>query len=438
MPRLWPRLVASALLLPSAAFAQLEPPAPPEDPASAFYTLGTILDRLETGAVGTKRSGGFEEPTAGPATTGPTLDEILAAAPFPDDALGANPPMCLEGQRFWSLATGSWGPQTGTMPNRGGVILTPDTEPIDILLGFHDGTGRVEGDEDLVSGNIRAEVDLFGVSGDPNVVNTSSGDAVAADIVTGRRAWVDGNEVTGTIPIVQLQETSSDVPAGLYAATTLEDVDLDLASGNVRSGITVFGVVGDPNVVDTSSGTATAADLALGQRAWVDGNEIVGTRPPARRFIDNGNGSVTDTVTGLRWLRDASCPALASTDASGQANWVNAFTAARSAQHGVCGLTDGSTADDWRLPTIVELSSLVDRRFSSPAVQNGAGTGHWSEGDVFVGLQSQRYWTIDLGFCGSRFPSAPSCYYSVFFNTGLASSFDSTVPAFVWPVNVRL
>ena len=53
---------------------------------------------------------------------------------------------------------------------------------------------------DLVSGNIKSGVNLFGVNGNSNVVDTSSGDAAAGDLLSGKIAWVDGAQVTGTMP----------------------------------------------------------------------------------------------------------------------------------------------------------------------------------------------------------------------------------------------
>ena len=51
---------------------------------------------------------------------------------------------------------------------------------------------------DLISSNIRAGAVLFGITGTASVVNTSSGDAVAGEIFSGRKAWVNGVEVTIT------------------------------------------------------------------------------------------------------------------------------------------------------------------------------------------------------------------------------------------------
>lgn len=190
--------VTAVVLWSPSLFAQLDSPASPDDPASAMYTLDDIYNRLAAGADGMLRGSGFVEPTTGPMSTGRTLNEIMGVAPLSDDGTGLGVAQCVAGQTFWSLLTASWGPQVCTAPNVGAQNVTPGTAAIQILAGFHDGTGSVAGDGDLVSGNIRATVDLFGVTGDSNVVNTSSGDAVAADLQNGRKAWVDGVEVTGT------------------------------------------------------------------------------------------------------------------------------------------------------------------------------------------------------------------------------------------------
>ncbi|MCC6847377.1 MAG: DUF1566 domain-containing protein [Deltaproteobacteria bacterium] len=54
---------------------------------------------------------------------------------------------------------------TGTMPNNGAVNVTPGTAPQAIAAGYHNGAGAVAGDADLVAGNVKNGVDLFGVTG---------------------------------------------------------------------------------------------------------------------------------------------------------------------------------------------------------------------------------------------------------------------------------
>jgi hypothetical protein len=55
--------------------------------------------------------------------------------------------------------------KTGTMPNRGKAIITPGTTNKPIVQGYHDGTGYVVGDADLVAANIKKGVNIFGVTG---------------------------------------------------------------------------------------------------------------------------------------------------------------------------------------------------------------------------------------------------------------------------------
>jgi hypothetical protein len=62
---------------------------------------------------------------------------------------------------------------------------------------------------------------------------------------------------------------------------------------------------------------------------------------------DNGDGTITDTSQNLVWLKDANC--------FGPVFWDNAKSKTASLQSGTCGLSDKSTAGQWRLPTKSEL-----------------------------------------------------------------------------------
>jgi len=55
--------------------------------------------------------------------------------------------------------------KTGTMPNRGAVVITPGTSNKAIVAGYHNGQGYVKGDANLKSDNIKAGVSIFGVQG---------------------------------------------------------------------------------------------------------------------------------------------------------------------------------------------------------------------------------------------------------------------------------
>jgi hypothetical protein len=85
---------------------------------------------------------------------------------------------------------------------------------------------------------------------------------------------------------------------------------------------------------------------------------------PGGRFTNNLDGTVTDHLTGLVWMKNAGCFA--------PATWSAALTAANQLASGSCGLTDGSTAGQWRMPNINELESLVDVSRANPAVSSGS------------------------------------------------------------------
>jgi hypothetical protein len=129
--------------------------------------------------------------------------------------------------------------------------------------------------------------------------------------------------------------------------------------------------------------------------AGSDGALQKGVAWPVPRFTDNNNGTVTDNLTGLIWLKNASCDIFFPGDTAGSnwRLWAAALTAANSLASGSCGLSDGSTAGDWRLPNVREFQTLIHYGFFDPAVPNTAGTGKWSSGDPFINVLGVDYWT---------------------------------------------
>lgn len=101
------------------------------------------------------------------------------------------------------------------------------------------------------------------------------------------------------------------------------------------------------------------------------------------KFRDNGDGTVTDTVTGLVWLKTAGCFPVP---------WDECMTAAAELNSGECGLTDGSQQGDWRVPTPEELQSLGT---DPPTTWNCCGYSPvtWTEpGLPFVNIWNN-YWS---------------------------------------------
>ncbi len=129
-----------------------------------------------------------------------------------------------------------------------------------------------------------------------------------------------------------------------------------------------------------------------------DGDLEKGTASPNPRFTNNLNGTITDNLTGLIWLQDASC--------LGAQDWLNALAAANKLAHGnvACGLSDGSVAGAWRLPNRNELTSLLDLGMSNPALPSGHPFTHfelstyWSSTTV-AGSETSA-WIVSFDFGG--------------------------------------
>lgn len=103
----------------------------------------------------------------------------------------------------------------------------------------------------LLSANIKSGFSIFGVAGNPNVVDTSPGDAVAANILSGKKAFVDGSLVTGTIPskgvaIITPGAIDQTIEAGQYLSgiQTIAG-DADLVASSIKHGVDIFGVIGN-------------------------------------------------------------------------------------------------------------------------------------------------------------------------------------------------
>ena len=137
--------------------------------------------------------------------------------------------------------------------------------------------------------------------------------------------------------------------------------------------------------------TGNTNDVTTGE----DGDLQMGVTWPVPRFtanVDNdgdGNcdnigigetcdGTVTDNLTGLIWLRNAGC--------MGSREWSDAISTCNTLSHGDCSntLLDSSSPGDWRLPNVNELASLIDRSIYNPAL---------SPGYPFDNVQSNYYWS---------------------------------------------
>ena len=117
----------------------------------------------------------------------------------------------------------------------------------------------------------------------------------------------------------------------------------------------------------------------------------------AQRFVDNGDGTVTDTVTGLMWTKNA--------DPFGELNWHDAMS--RCSSFSISGI------GGWRLPSRDELVTLSD------AIQGG---------HPFTGVRWSYYWssTTYAGYTGDA--------WDVYMHSGVVSTNGKTSAGHVWPV----
>ncbi len=111
-------------------------------------------------------------------------------------------------------------------------------------------------------------------------------------------------------------------------------------------------------------------------------------------FNDNGNGTITDNVTGMMWQKED--------DGVGKA-WANAIN--------YCPSLSLGGFSDWRLPNVKELSSIVDSTVYNPAINV----------TYFTGTQSHLYWSSTSS---AKYGNLP---WPVDFGAGITPSVDNAV-----------
>lgn len=211
-------------------------------PAGYHNGSGTVSITTETKSATPSKKQQTVTPTEGSVLSSVTVNAIPAEYADTSDAT-ATAAQILTGQTAYVDGE----KVTGTMPNNSpaATVLDTETSSYTIPAGYHDGTGSVSLALETKSatptkaqqtiepseGKVLSSVTVAAIPA--QFVDTSTGTAVAGDILTGKIAFVKGASVTGSMPnngatsltIDGMQETSVAVPAGYTTGGTVSLTD---------------------------------------------------------------------------------------------------------------------------------------------------------------------------------------------------------------------
>jgi hypothetical protein len=124
---------------------------------------------------------------------------------------------------------------------------------------------------------------------------------------------------------------------------------------------------------------------------------------PKPRFTDHNNGTVTDNLTGLTWLKNTNVSAA-------KRDWVQAMRDIRRLNlkgemngHNAGDISNNGThMTDWRLPKLEEMQSLIYMEKGGPLTFNKDRNIQWPAGEIFKNKKSHNhYWTSTQCPCGN-------------------------------------
>jgi len=206
----------------------------------------------------------------------------------------------------------------------------------------------------------------------------------------------------------------------MFVAPKVDD-DYGASTADVASGLKFWGLTSGQWGLKTGTGTIATypapvpkTGQATSYEIGDDGFHQIGVAWPSPRFTDNANGTVTDNLTGLIWLKRASLTSLPE-------SWEEAVIYCNNLDTGYFTLSDGSMAGDWRLPNIKELQSLIDYSRNYPVLPNGhpftnLEKNYWSSTTKFIVNDTGYAWYVDME------------YGSTFFNG------KTSIVCYIWPV----
>lgn len=371
-------LMLSLMTVYKAEAGDLDPPAAPTASESAMYTLGDLYNLLNEGTPALKRTGGFIEPGSAPAPTMATLDEIYAlgfAASFPAPVPRTGSDRDYYSGEDGNLKKGTPWPSPRLTDNGNGTVTDNLTGLV--WLQNADCFGELAWADALTAaGGLDApECGLSDGSAEgdwrlPNVHELTS----LVDFGQSSPALPSGHPFSS----VQISSywTSTSYPSLAPNAWRVMFVSGAMGFVTKTNLYYTWPVRGGPAAGEKVPAPVARTGQTVSKATGDDGDLQKGAVWPSPRFTDNGDGTVTDRLTGLVWLEDANC--------FGVLSWQNALAAANGLNSGECGLSDGSAEGAWRLANVNELVSLTDFSEYDLALQDGhpfdnvAGTYYWS------------------------------------------------------------
>jgi len=260
-----------------------------------------------------------------------------------------------------------------------------------------------------------ASIIAMGISG------TADADSDEENCSDENRSYKDGFEVGKAEGIAECQEagtTASCPHVDTHALFSLSEGTLQMPLVEVSDdkGITTYQV----EMKLISSGAENEFTFSVSSATPIESEDTPPSSSDDLRFTDNGDGTVTDNLSGLIWLKNANC--------FGKQKWDKAKKSASELAEEQCGLTDGSAEGDWRLPNVYELQSLISHDYSRPALSNAAGTEQWNKNDAFSNVQANSYWS------STTFADNADNAWHVGLSDGWVGSESKKTGTYVWPV----
>ena len=138
----------------------------------------------------------------------------------------------------------------------------------------------------LIPENIKKDVTIFGVTGNATIDMTDA-TATVDDIVKGKTAYLKDGIATGTMTnngAVYITPSSDEqvIPTGYHngngrVRAVDSSVDSNIKANNIKKGVSILGVTGSLDLLDTSDANANSSTILTGNTAYVNGEKIYGT-----------------------------------------------------------------------------------------------------------------------------------------------------------------